>query len=379
MIADEKPDLILLAGDLFDRSVPPEDAVKVLDQFLATTILKLKVPVVMIPGNHDSCARVGAGAELLRASGLHVFATAESIETPLQFQASGIRAAVYGIPFLEPAEWNFFFRAKCADVENYVPIRTHAEALAAILKCLEPQLELDRAIGRRTILILHAYVTGGEPTESERPLSIGGSDLVPADLLQNFDYVALGHLHRPQKISSERIRYSGSLFCYSQSEVGQEKGVVIATLNTKSADDDFQFRKFKTSRRLRLVRGTLDDLVAAEMVATESSSQAPPPDLNHDYVIAILTDQSLPFEAFRRLAAVFPGLLHVGRETSWTRADAETADLAVRARARETSDRDVLAQFIAGVSVNELSDEDRDWLLNQLEAFTKSETEVLKA
>jgi DNA repair protein SbcD/Mre11 len=368
IVVSEKPDLILLAGDLFDRSVPPEDAVKLLDQFLAKTILELKVPVAMIPGNHDSSTRVGVAADLLRQSGLHVFSTPESIEHPLQLEANGVKSSVYGIPYLEPAEWNFYFHAK--NREAHTPLRTHAESLNAIIESLKPQLARDKAEDRRSILILHAYVTGGEPSESERPLSIGGSDLVPAELLKNFDYVALGHLHRPQKISSPRIRYPGSLFCYSQSEAGQEKGVVIATLEKKPEDDEFHFRAFETTRKLRVPRGTLEELISSAGACPKG-----PPDAQHDYVIAVLTDQTLPFEAFRRLNSVFPGLLHVSRELNWERSDAESADLAVRSRAREISDRDVLAQFIAGVSVNELLDEDREWLISQLEAFTRSEAE----
>lgn len=379
IIASEKPDLILLAGDLFDRSVPPEDAVKLLDRFLAKTILELKVPVAMIPGNHDSSTRVGVGAELLRGSGLHVFSTPESIETPLRLEAGGVKSSIYGIPYLEPAEWNFYFQSKDATSpmenrapqENRAPLRTHADALTAILESLKPQLARDKTEGRRSVLILHAYVTGGEPSESERPLSIGGSDLVPAELLKDFDYVALGHLHRPQKIGSERIRYPGSLFCYSQSEAGQNKGVVLATLETNPADDTFRFREFETTRKLVVARGTLEELVASAGPGSEDTSEK-----LHNYVIVILTDQTLPFEAFRRLSAVYPGLLHVGREMTWSRSDAEEADRQARSHGREISDRDVLAQFIAGVSTNELSDADREWLLGQLDSFTKSEAEA---
>jgi exonuclease SbcD len=360
VIALEKPDLVLLAGDLYDRSIPPEDAVRLLDGFLARTILELSTPVVMIPGNHDSSTRVGVGAELLRASGLHVFSTPESVATPVRLEAGGIKTSIYAIPFLEPSEWGFHFGQS---------IRTHNDALNAILESLESSLAKDRNEGHRTVLVMHAYVTGGEPSESERPLSIGGSDLVSVELLKEFDYVALGHLHRPQTVYSNRIRYCGSLFPYSQSEASQPKGALIVELGKKPTDDVFTFRKFETSRGLRVIRGDLEGLLAAAAQCTPTE----------DYVIAVLTDQTLPFEAYRRLHQVYAGLLHVARDVNWSRKVAEDADQISRQQdrgLRESSDRDILAQFIAAAANGDLADEDRAWLVLQLEAFSKQESEA---
>lgn len=365
MIVDEKPDLVLLAGDLYDRSIPPEEAVRLLDRFLARVVLEYKVPIAMIPGNHDSSTRVGVGAELLRASGLHVFATPDSIATPLKIESGDVSASVYGIPFLEPMEWGFHFQKN---------LRTHADALEAILDSLKPSLEIDRAEGRRTVLILHAYVTGGEPSESERPLSIGGSDLVPAELLKDFDYVALGHLHRPQTVLHERIRYPGSLFPYSQSEAGQAKGVLIATLAKEKTDDEFRFSPFKKNRGLRVVRGTLDEIVSAPLEKAGTTDVR-----RDDYIVAILTDSSLPFEAYRRLNQVYPELLHVARDVTWSRDDAEKTDAEARAEKKrapqEISDREVLGHFVTTAAAQELSVEDREWLLEQFEAFSRQDSE----
>lgn len=362
LVEAEKPSVVLLAGDLYDRSVPPEDAVKLLDRFLSRVVLEMKVPVAMIPGNHDSSTRVGMGAPLLRSAGLHVFSTPESIDEPLRIEVGdpekgGLSTSIYGIPYLEPSEWAFHFSK---------PLRTHADALAAILEHLHPKLLKDRAEGRRTVLLLHAYVTGGEPSESERPLSIGGSDLVPSELLTDFDYVALGHLHRPQKIQHERIRYSGSLFPYSQSEASQSKGAVLVKLAAQKENDTIEFRHFEAPRGLRVVRGTLEELLA------ESSSKLAA-GRSDDYIIAVLTDPSLPLEAFRQLNRVYPGLLHVTRDLAFSRADAEAADSLARKMRREISDRDVLDLFLSAASASELGAEDRQWLHEQLESFSKSE------
>lgn len=353
LVETEKPDVVLLAGDLYDRSVPPEDAVKLLDRFLSRVVLEMRVPVAMIPGNHDSSTRVGMGAPLLRSAGLHVFSTPESIDEPLRLEAGGVATSIYGIPYLEPSEWGFYFSK---------PLRTHAEALAAILEHLHPKLQKDRSEGRRTVLLLHAYVTGGEPSESERPLSIGGSDLVPSELLTDFDYVALGHLHRPQKIQHERIRYSGSLFPYSQSEASQNKGAVLVKLAKTQKDDAIEFRHFETPRGLRVVRGTLE-----ELLIRKNEGRA------DDYIIAVLTDPSLPLEAFRQLNRVYPGLLHVTRDLGFSREDAEAADNLARKMRREISDRDVLDLFLSAASSSELGAEDRQWLFEQLETFSKAE------
>lgn len=354
LVETEKPHAVLLAGDLYDRSVPPEDAVKLLDRFLSEVVLTMKVPVIMIPGNHDSSTRVGMGAPLLRAAGLHVFSTPESVTEPVRIEAGGVKTAIYAIPYLEPSEWAFFLSK---------PLRTHADALSAILEHLKPQLENDRKEGRRTVLILHAYVTGGEPSESERPLSIGGSDLVPGELLLDFDYVALGHLHRPQKIQHEHIRYSGSLFPYSQSEASQNKGAVLVKLASSKEKDVIEFRRFETPRGLRVVRGAFQELL---------SGASSPQD---DYVIAVLTDPSLPFEAFRQLNRVYPNLLHVTRDLGFSRSDAEAADTLARKMRREISDRDVLDLFLSATAATELQDEDRQWLFEQLDTFSKKEDE----
>ncbi len=356
-----RPDFLLLAGDLFDRSVPPEDAIRVLGGFLTEVVQTLKIPVCMIPGNHDSNTRVGMGAELLRASGLHVFSTCESIFQPFEHTSENSKVAVYGIPYLEPTEWGHFFKSES-------PVRSHEEALKLVLQKLAVPFEVHRKRGFRVVLLLHAYVTGGEISESERPLSVGGSEMVPAELLLDFDYVALGHLHRPQKIKTERIRYCGSLFPYSQSEADQEKGVCEIRLGSAAKDDHFQFTPFRSSKKLRVIEGTLEDLVETE--------KPKPKEKREDYVIAVLTDSAMPFEAYRRLSAVLPGLLHVSRKTDWTRESAESSDRLHRNMRRELSDAEILMQFGQAAATVPLSDDDLRWLVEMLGRFTKEDQEV---
>ncbi|MBN8540947.1 MAG: exonuclease SbcCD subunit D [Deltaproteobacteria bacterium] len=356
-----RPDFLLLAGDLFDRSVPPEDAIRVLSRFLTEVVQKLEIPVCMIPGNHDSNTRVGMGAELMRASGLHVFSTCDSIFHPFEHIAGENKVAVYGIPYLEPTEWGHFFKTE-------TPVRSHEEALKLILQSLATPIKIHRERGFRIVLMLHAYVTGGEISESERPLSVGGSEMVPAELLSDFDYVALGHLHRPQKIKTEKIRYSGSLFPYSQSEADQEKGVCEIRLGSTEKDDLFRFTPFQRSKKLRVIEGALEDLIETERQKEKEKRE--------DYIIALLTETAMPFEAYRRLSAVLPGLLHVSRKTDWTRESAESSDRLHRNMRRELSDAEILMQFGQAAATEPLSEEDLRWLVEMLGRFTKEDHEV---
>lgn len=348
----QRPDTLLLAGDVFDRSIPPEDAVRRLDRFLDEAIGKRGISVAMIPGNHDSATRVGANATLLKKSGLRVFSSPESVYEPLLITSGSSSAAIYGVPYLEPAEWGFHFKQT---------LTSHDAALAAILESLKPQLAADRTAGRRTVLLLHAFVAGGQASESERPLSIGGSELVSAERLHDFDYVALGHLHRPQRVTSDRIRYSGSLFPYSASEAGSEKGYVTIELHRERESDRIEFAAFETERSLRVLSGSFTDLLKT-------------PPLN-DYVIAELTDSILPFEAFRRLATVFPHLLHVGRRPTELPTPETDQPRTLRARREERADHEVIGDFLKEATVDGCSDEEREWLIGELSQFLNKEKE----
>lgn len=363
-LKSENVDVLLLAGDLFDRSVPPEDAVRLLDQFLTSVVTELGIPVCMIPGNHDSSTRVGAGASLLRSSGLHVFATPDSIHQPSLFTNDRGKVAVFGIPYLEPGEWGAYFQTEAA-------VRSHEEALRLILHALESQTHKLRNEGWRIVLMLHAYVMGGSVSESERPLSVGGSEMVPSELLKPFDYVALGHLHRPQKVSFDHVRYSGSLFPYSQSESDQARGFVLVDFFKEAPHEQFRFEPFQTTRKLRTIEGPFDDLVKSEADRLQNGKDKP-----QDYVIALITDSSLPFEAFRRLNTVVPNLLHIGRKSDWKADSAEASDLLHRKLQQELSDQDILRTFMEAAALDSASEENRAsdliWLQAMFEKFRDS-------
>ena len=218
------PDALLIAGDVFDRSVPPAEAIEVLDQFLYAIAGKRSVPVVMIPGNHDSADRLGFGSRLLGEGRLHIVSSLERATTPLIVKDEHGPIEIFGLPFLEPAR-----------VRQYLEdddIRDHHSATQAMVDHVRAQATTDR-----TVLVAHAFVRGGTISDSERALSIGGLDTVDAAVFAPFNYVALGHLHRPQSAGLSHVHYSGSPLKYSASEVGHTKSFSCLLYTSPSPRD----------------------------------------------------------------------------------------------------------------------------------------------
>jgi len=187
VVERERPNLILVAGDVFFRAVPAPDAVALLDRTLEHLLLELRIPIVMIPGNHDSAQRLGFGARLMRGAGLHLVTRLAAAIEPIGFEGeSGFAVDVYALPYAEPAEVRAFL--------GNSGVIDHQSAISAMVDRMRPTFRE----GRRRILVAHDFVEGACTSESERPLSIGGTGTIDAGTLSDFDYVALGHLHAPQ-------------------------------------------------------------------------------------------------------------------------------------------------------------------------------------
>src|SRR4051794_10765215 len=207
----ESVDVVLVAGDVYDRAVPSADAQAVLDRVVAR-LLAAGATVVLTPGNHDSARRLGTFSGLLAVAGLHVRTAVPRLDEPLLLPDEHGEVAIYGLPFLEP---------EVARFELGVPgVRSHAGVVGEAMDRVRGDLFLRPGV--RSVVLAHAFVGGGEPSDSERDICVGGVDLVPAAAFDGVDYVALGHLHRPQTLSS-RLRYSGSPLAYSFGEAGQQK------------------------------------------------------------------------------------------------------------------------------------------------------------
>lgn len=316
LAAREKVDAVLVAGDLFDRAVPPPEAVALLDRMWSRLISELGVTVIATPGNHDSATRVGFGARLLARAGLHIVADFDTATRPIT--VAGVD--VFALPFAEPAE----VRAWSGDPA----VCDHASALRVCLDRMRPHF----TAGRPRLLVAHAFVAGMRETESERPLSVGGAGAVPADLFAGFDYVALGHLHAPQAISAG-CHYSGSPLKYSFSEADDVKSVVLGEISPAGGITT-RLVPLTPRRDARNVEGLLAPLLAA----------APTDPRRDDYLRITLTDEGALLNALGRLREAYPNVLQLERRFLQARAVGDNA-----AHRREASELELFAGFFREV------------------------------
>jgi len=286
--ADTRPDAVIIAGDVYDRAVPPPEAVELLDDTLARLVLGHKLLVIVIAGNHDSPRRLGFGARLLAHGGLHVFGPCQARPAPLILSDAHGPVAIHALAHAEPA----VVRAVLADETP----RDHDQAFAARLADLAPA-----PAGARRVLAAHAFVAGGLESLSERPLSVGGSGAVALERFGGFDYVALGHLHRPQQVSGVNARYAGSLLKYSFSEVDQPKSLSLVELDAAGLADVGTIA-IEPLRDARIIGGRLEELLAD-----------PPATGRQDYLRVELHNLEPVIDAIGRLRAVYPNVLQVTR------------------------------------------------------------------
>ncbi|WP_417069096.1 exonuclease SbcCD subunit D [Niveibacterium terrae] len=327
-VRDIKPDAVLIAGDVYDRAVPPADAVALLDETLSDIVQGLGVPVVMIAGNHDSGERLGFGAKLLAGQGLHVAGQAGS---PLKLRLADRHGEVdlFALPYAEPAV--------VRSIHGSESTLDHAAAM---------RLQLDAIRGRsgrarRSVLLAHAFVSGGEESESERPLSIGGSGAVPAEVFKGFDYVALGHLHQAQSLAAGRLRYSGSLMKYSLSEVAHAKSVSLVELD-EAGSVSVEAIALPPRRDLRVLEGSLAELI--ERGRSDPHAE--------DYVHARLTDAGALLDPMSRLRELYPNALSLERLVL-----ARSGEGSARREALRQLDTSALfASFLSDVADEEMDD-----------------------
>lgn len=291
-IDEEQPDVVIIAGDLYDRALPPVEAVNLLDEVLAEIVLKRKIPVLSIAGNHDSPTRLQFGSKLMKESGLHIIGELNNKFEPVVLMDEYGEVHFHLIPFAEPST--------VKNVLNDDTIDSFDDAMKSIVQKIEEKM--DRT--KRHVFVGHAFVTPhGEKEEntsdSERPLAIGGSECVSSEYFQPFHYVALGHLHKAHYVLNEKIRYSGSPLKYSASEANHEKGFYIVELDGEG-NVSIQKRVFTPRRDLRIVEGTIQDIL----------KHAP----SDDYVFVRLTDLTPVVGAMEQIRTVYPNAMHVERK-----------------------------------------------------------------
>ncbi|WP_314620384.1 exonuclease SbcCD subunit D, partial [uncultured Selenomonas sp.] len=222
---DVRAEAVVLAGDVYDRAVPPVEAVELFDDTISRLLLEEKLKVIYIAGNHDSAARLGFGSRLLAGGGVFVAGQLCADAPPIVLEDAHGKVAFSLLPYMEPATVRFAYGEAAQELAGFDEATSFAVARAA------SRIPKDC----RSVAVAHAFIAGGASSESERPLSVGGSDSVGSACFAPFSYTALGHLHAPQKAGAENIRYAGSLMKDSFSEAGQRKGVTVADLDADGA------------------------------------------------------------------------------------------------------------------------------------------------
>jgi exonuclease SbcD len=285
-VAVEEVDLVVVAGDVYDRALPPVDAVSLADEAF-TRLADSRARVVVTSGNHDSARRLGFSSRLVDAAGVHLRTDAGRAHEPVLLEDEHGPVAVYGIPYLEP------------DVLKHawdLSTRSHHAALAEAMRRVRADLA-GRTIGTRSVVLAHAFVAGGLPSDSERDIAVGGISVVPLELFDGIDYTALGHLHGRATLG-EAIRYSGSPVAYSFSEADHVKGSWLVDLDAGGLVDA-RFVEAPVLRPLARLTGTLTELLTDRRFAAHEGA----------WVQATLTDPVRPVRAMEQLRARFPHAL----------------------------------------------------------------------
>lgn len=293
IIDEEQPQAVLLAGDIYDKSVPSGEAVQLFDGFL-WELSSRKLQVFVISGNHDSPERLSFGGRLMEGSGIHLSPVYSGKVEPVVLEDAYGPVNVYLLPFLKPAH-----------VRRYFPEEesgTYTEALGKAVEALEIHKE------QRNVLVTHQFVTGASRSDSEE-ISVGGSDNVDASVFDDFDYVALGHIHGPQNIGSPRIRYCGTPLKYSFSEAGQQKSVTVAELKEKGTLE-VTARPLTPLRDLREIRGSYLEVTAKSFYEGRN---------REDYLHITLTDEEDVPDGAAKLRVIYPNLMRLDYDNARTR------------------------------------------------------------
>lgn len=302
-IRERKPDVVIIAGDIYDKSMPSAEAVEVFDDFLTSLAGLTDGPeVLIVSGNHDSQERLSFGSRLFSRSRIHIAGSAPGREHPavqmITKRDTEGEVRFYLLPFLRPS----FVR----EIEGMEQVKSYEEAVRAVTEQMNPDFSC------RNVLICHQFFTwhGNSPERSDsETVSVGGQDNVDVSVVENFDYVAAGHIHRPQNIGRPHVRYSGSPLKYSVSEAGQEKSITEVVLGEKSS---ISVEKIPLTplHDVRKIQGTL------EMLISDETLRAADPE---DYVSIVLTDEEELYEPGKILARYYPNMLEWRVENARTR------------------------------------------------------------
>lgn len=338
-------DAMIIAGDIYDRSIPPANAVALLDDVVNKLVNEMKIPVIMIAGNHDGHERLGFASRQMSDSGLHIIGPLHNALSPITLKGRSGGAAFYGLPYADPATVRQVF-----DCE----VSSHEQAMEVLLE----QVHGHDSQGLPKVVIGHCFLDGGSESESERPLSIGGADKISPTLFTPFNYTALGHLHGPQYKGEEQIRYSGSILKYSFSEQHQKKSVTLVEFDDQGKAQ-IALLPLTAKRDVRIVEGELSVLL-------ESGKTDPNRD---DYLMVRLLDKHAILDAMGKLRSVYPNVLHLER----TGLMSDNGQLEIRRDHIKKGELDMFTEFFAQVSGESMNESQQQAMVQAIDELHKGE------
>lgn len=339
----ESVDGVVIAGDLYDRALPPVDAVRLADEALSR--LAEVAPVVLISGNHDSAARLGFGGRLLARAGVHVATDPARIGAPVELAG----ALLYPLPYLEP---DLVREQLGAEARSHAAVT--AAAMARVRADVAARGAGGAAGGAPVVVVAHAFVAGAAGSDSERDLAVGGAAHVAPAVFDGADYVALGHLHGPQVVGGGIGRYAGSPLAFSFSEKDQRKSVALVTVEAGRAGAETELVRLPVPRPLATLRGTLDELLADPLLRDHEDA----------WVQATLTDPVRPSDAMERLRRRFPNAVALAFDPQGAAAAAGDS----YQRLRGLDDDELVRRFVADVRGSDADEEELALLRDALTA-----------
>ncbi|WP_423406675.1 exonuclease SbcCD subunit D [Heyndrickxia sp. MSNUG] len=345
LVAEEQPDAVVIAGDLYDRSVPPTDAVDLLDEVLFKINVQLNTPIVAISGNHDSAERLSFGSSWYRHS--HFYLSGKLTNDFKPVHINGVN--FYLVPYAEPG----LVRHLLDDPS----IHSHQDAMKAVIGKIEENLNPNEA----NVLVGHAFVLGGDTSDSERTLSVGGSGCVTQDLFNPFSFTALGHLHSPDAIKHDKIKYSGSLLKYSFSEAKQRKSISIVEMNEKGGFE-MRYRTLQPKLDMREIEGHIDQLLDPSFYEKENTN---------DYLKVTLLDDGALIDPMGKLRHVFPNVLHLERKIESI--DQKHKQNFTSIREEKKSELELFEQFYQEMTTADFTDDKRGLMAGVIDKVLKED------
>lgn len=351
IIKNEDIGAVLISGDVYDRSVPPAEAVNLLDNFLKILIKELKIKVFIISGNHDSKDRLGFGSKIFEDEGLYIESKYNGNLRKIEIEDEYGKLNIYMLPFIKPVEVKQYFED---DLEN-----NYNTAINKIIKKEKINKE------ERNIILVHQFVTAGtvEPERSESEiLTLGGIENVDVSNFDDFDYVAIGHVHRPQKIGRDTARYAGTMLKYSFSEINHNKTVPIIDFKEKG-NIEINLKELAPIRDMREIKGPIEELLKKENYEKGNIN---------DYIKAIITNEETVYDAIGQIRRIYPNTLKLEIRNSKTINSVEEQNLNLE-KVKKKSELELFSDFYKSQNNVDL-DENQKEIIKDIISEVKHET-----